>query len=208
MIIKLTGIKTSVVLFFLLTSCAFAQPSGDEHADELSNTTSSIKVMKQYQDSESEPPDPIGQAIRKRPLPPFRPLDPARKHDPNYVAEMWWEHLGYRSKKEAAKYLRLDKQNFESSGLIWNPPQPGNPDSVETEFEMPPDEVLFGCSYTPGYTYPGGCSDDDGNLIFDPAVHGQDVLDSIVKKQGKQGKYNKLPDGKTVPEKYPNIRVD
>lgn len=125
---------------------------------------------------------------------PLRPkLDPKRSDDPKYVAEMWWEYFGYRSKEEATDILEKQKQTAEQMGFKWYPPQPGNPDHVQDYFDMPTDELLSGCTYAKGYSYPSICTNNKGNVIFDSSVDGQWKLDAIAISQGRLGKYNKMP---------------
>ena len=162
--------------------------NGDTDGDQSKNSSAS-KVV--------EPENPVTVRHRENPLPPRPELDPARSDDPEYVAEMWWEYYGYKSKERAVEFLKRDKESARRIGLkSWVPPEPGNPDHVDDYFVMPDREVLFGCTYAAGYSYPSICHDSKGRRIFDADVDNQEVLDKIVKQQGIKGKYNKMPGGK------------
>jgi hypothetical protein len=133
--------------------------------------------------------------VRKS-LPPPPPLDPKRSKDPKYVAEMWWQHLGYNSKEEAAEMLEEEKRHIEEGGFPfpWAPPFPGNPNAEPDDyFTMPEDEALGNCTYVKGYSFPDLCHDSNNKLIFNSEIDGQEVLDAIAKRQGRFGKYNKIP---------------
>lgn len=87
------------------------------------------------------------------------------------------------------------KAAFEAHGYDYFPPEPGVKDYVEDYFTLPQSDALVGCMYTIGYSFPDLCLDDNGKVIFDATKHDQKVLDKIIKQQGKQGKYNKMPNG-------------
>lgn len=125
---------------------------------------------------------------------PRRPdLDPKHSDDPKYVAKMWWKHLDYRSEEEAAIALDKQKKFSDSMGFKWYPPQPSDPNFVKDYFELPERDQLDNCVYTQGYSYPDICFDLNNNKIFDSSEDDQSVLDAIAKKQGRLGKYNKIP---------------
>ena len=95
------------------------------------------------------------------------------------------------------------KALVEKSGQPYEPPQEGIPGYVEEYFSMPQNELLMNCGYTIGYSFPDICTDGRGNIIFDSSKDNQAVLNKIIKKQGKQGKYNKMPNG--GPVKYNGV---
>ena len=90
-----------------------------------------------------------------------------------------------------AKY----KKAFESMGYQYRPSEKGRKDFVEDTFSLPENEKLLSCIYTNSYSYPSICLDDNSNVIFDSSKDTQEVLDKIIKSQGKQGNYNKIPGG-------------
>lgn len=197
MTIKLMRMIQICLLFlFLLESDAVGQSNIVENVGRVASSKTNLRNKKPPMQNVDNPEDPFTVRLRERktPLPPPPELDPRRINDTKYVAEMWWEQLGYISKEEAAESLKNQKKIMEDGGLKWIPMQPGNPDYVEDHFEMPLNEALPHCSYTPGYTYPDVCHDEKGNRIFDSEIDGQEVLDKVVKKYGKQGgKYHKMP---------------
>lgn len=87
-----------------------------------------------------------------------------------------------------AKY----KKAFESMGYQYRPSEKGRKDFVEDTFSLPENEQLLSCIYTNAYSYPSICLDDNSNVIFDSSNDTQEVLDKIIKSQGK---YNKIPGG-------------
>lgn len=182
-------------LLFLLATGAIAQSNTEENNSEARGPETKIggRGIPDGQVIEPEDPFTVRMRNRKTPLPPYEKLDPKRASDPKYVAEMWWEHLGYRTKESAIESLQIQKRDFEAAGLKWTPPQPGNPDSVEEYFTIPPSEQLSGCTYVKGYSYPDICVDGKNNKIFDSSTDSQAVLDMIVIMQGRLGKYNKMP---------------
>ena len=87
------------------------------------------------------------------------------------------------------------KAIMEAHGGEYRPIEKGIPGYVEEYFTIPENEQLSKCLYTIGYSFPSICTDGKGNIIFDATKNNQAVLDKIIKKQGKQGKYNKMPNG-------------
>lgn len=178
------------ILPILIVSQAFAQSDPHTHCEKIQGVENAMKCG--WQGGEDK-------QSKWENLPPPPTLDPKRSDDPEYVAEMLWEHLRYNSKEEAIENLKLQKETVEKMGFKWNPPQPGDPNYVSDYFTIPENESLDDCTYVRGYSFPDVCQDEKGNVIFKASVDGQEVLDKIAKKQGRFGKYNKLPkkkDGK------------
>lgn len=102
-----------------------------------------------------------------------------------------------RERSEAA-----NKKLMKSMGYKHYPMREGEKDWVEEYFTMPPNDMLLGCTYVPGFSFPANCTDKKGNIIFNSSKHKQEVLDKIINSQGKQkGKYNKMPNGGPVTAK-------
>ena len=97
--------------------------------------------------------------------------------------------------KGSAKAEAAHKALMEAHGYQYRPPEEGIPGYVEEYFTIPENEQLSNCGYVIGYSFPDICTDEKGNIIFDATKNNQAVLDKIIKKQGKQGKYNKMPNG-------------
>lgn len=104
------------------------------------------------------------------------------------------------------------KAALEAHGYDYHPPLTGEKDYVEDYFVMPENEMLDHCTYVIGYSFPATCFDSKGDIVFDATKDNQKVLDKIIKQEGKQGKYNKMPNGGPVKvegvelPKYKNLR--
>jgi hypothetical protein len=138
-----------------------------------------------------------GEVIRvpARPEREFSEVDPTESYklaDPE----------GYQKNQANLKAYR-ESQGAPPGQWYFPPKTKRDPDKIET-FEIPPDEMIPGCSYAAGASFPGHCNDEEPggmpteNVIFRAGKDPQSVLDAIKKKHGITGEYNVMPEGYTA----------
>ena len=118
---------------------------------------------------------------------------------------------GQKRLRDETRRKSLENMNNLKEGDILLVEDPTDTSSAEDpgyliRFELNESEIIEGCNYSVGFSFPYNCTDEEENIIFTAGKDPQSVLDQLMVKQGIKSQHNKVPDDYIDGQSYPNPR--